>query len=84
MDNRYYFLSNSEYYLLYLFDLTRFVKFLPNCHTLNEDKVIPYSRIDELARVVYSRKNKSDKLYRKLISFVDRLQDILEKNLDIC
>ena len=83
--NRYYYLSDDEYKLLCLCDLKRFVKpvlvdpFLGKYYFL-----ISYDSVDALARVVYARKNKSSMRYKKLVSFVDRLQDILEKNPDIC
>ena len=83
--NRYYFLSMAEYELLSLYDLTRFVISIPNesYDTFWEDCVIPYDRIDELVRVVFSRKYKGS-CYDKLVAFVNRLQEILEINPDLC
>lgn len=80
MENRYYFLSAKEVALLRLFHLDKFITFL----SAFENFVIKYDFIDVLARAVYSTKNKSGRLYKKLISFVDRLQDILDNNSDIC
>lgn len=73
---RYYYLSPEEVTLLRLFHLCNFITFLPSF----ENFAIKYDFIDDLARTVYVMKNKSGKLYKKLVSFVDRLQEILEYN----
>lgn len=78
--DRYYFLSADEVTLLRLYHLCRFITFLPAF----ENFVIKYDCIDALARAVYAMKNKSGKLFKKLVSFVERLQDILENNPDLC
>lgn len=79
--DRCYFLSEREYALLSLYDLTRFVRYIPNHYydTFREDFVVPYDMIGDLARVVYSRKYKGSK-YDELIALVNRLQEVLEIN----
>ena len=85
MKDRCYYLSEAEHDLLVLYDLTRFVRYIPKNRydTFFEDYVIPYDKIDELARVVYARKYKGSH-YDKLVALVERLQEILEINPDIC